>query len=654
MRVLSDPRVRQLVLPLFVLLMAAALRLGEPGILRYEYDEMQVTVLAKDLVAGRDFPLKGIVSSVGLPNTPMTIYAAAIPYFFTSSPMWATLFVALYNVVGVGLLYGFVRRYLGEAEAFFAGLVYAFNPWAVMFSRKIWAQSLLPVLVILAIWLGMLGFVERKRWAQAICLPVLAIVAQIHYGAVLLLPLYGWFVWQGRRHLSWRALAISVILCAILVAPFVIGVSRFTDEEWTRYREVFQSTGDRSGLTAQPLDDLHRLITGLEMEEWWAPQQIDEARDAIHAPALLWELLAVAAVAGALILARRYKEMRSPPVGQLPPEIMTLWIKLGYGRNYRQVVVALALWIGLPPLLFAPGWTQIYFHYFLFLIPALSILIGVCIAWLVRRRARWIQTLTLIVLVVILRTQEEGWHGLLDYVDAHATPGGMGTPLHYLMEPRDVLLKYDDVLIVNDSPWTWRSILLNEVGSVREMALTGSEIVVVPDGPFAVVSPTSEHLYRSDHHLVFPLRPGEGNIEIDRFDEGFTWEGEAGITLLEPALFDNGVRLIGYQIEPDGVRLAWQLPDAKEGYYQYFIHFEDADGNRIAQIDRLFWPCPNWRMNDRIYIRSTIDWPPETVLLRVGLYQLRGDGYVSSSVLNAEGVPIQQRVDIPITPTDAP
>jgi hypothetical protein len=94
----------------------------------------------------------------------------------------------------------------------------------------------------------------------------------------------------------WRALAVSVMLSVILVIPFVIGVSRFTDEEWERYRDVFQSTGDSPTLTTQPLDDLHRLITGLEMEQWLAPEQTAEARAAMHTPAPLWELLAVAVV----------------------------------------------------------------------------------------------------------------------------------------------------------------------------------------------------------------------------------------------------------------------------------------------------------------------------------------------------------------------
>jgi hypothetical protein len=607
-----------------VLIVAAFLRISEPGIVRYEYDEMQVTVLAKDMVAGRDFPLQGIVSSVGFPNSPMTIYIFAIPYLVSNDPVFATLFVALCNVIGVGLLWGFVKRYIGPTPAFFAGLVYAVNPWAIMFSRKIWAQSLLAMPVILMFWLGMLGFVERKRWVQAFCLPVLAIIAQIHYSGMMLIPAYAWFLWRGRRDLAWRAMIAGVIMSGLLALPFLVGISRFTDEEWTRYEDIIHTNEAKRQLTTKPLTDLHRLITGLEMERWWTPQQTAEGRDSIDAPTLFWELLVVAALAGAVILVRQ--------------------------QDYRRSIEPLALWIGLPVGLFALGWTNVIFHYFLFVIPPAAILIGVCADWLFTQRPRWMQSLITITLTLILLTQIRGWYGLLDYVDTHSTPHGIGTPIHYLMEPRTTLVQYDDVLIVNDSPWTWRSILLNEIGSVREVALPGGKIVVVPDGDFAVISPTPDpdHIYHSDNYQIFPLRPDEGGYRIDHFEDGFKWEGEAGVTLIDPALFDNGVQLIGYALDQQGVLLAWQLPEARSKSYQYFIHFEDKDENRIAQIDSLFWPGKNWRLNDRVYIRYTLDWPKETTLLRVGMYQLRGHGYINSNVLNTDGVPVQQWVDIPV------
>jgi hypothetical protein len=158
--------------------------------------------------------------------------------------------------------------------------------------------------------------------------------------------------------------------------------------------------------------------------------------------------------------------------------------------------------IVLPPLLLR--WAdQAVFSLFPPQLPA-AILIGVCVAWLVHRRARWVQGITLALLALILLTQIRGWYGLLHYIDTHATPNGVGAPIHYLMTPREVLVRYDDVLVVSDSPWVWRSILLNEIPAVREAAVAQSEIVVVPDGAFAVVHPDQTILIIPSIISLFP------------------------------------------------------------------------------------------------------------------------------------------------------
>src|SRR6185436_12168680 len=100
--------------------------------------------LALDLVHGHGVPLLGIDSSVGIRNPPVSVYLMAIPYLFTSNPVVATSYVALLSVIAVLLLYALVRRYYGPLAALVAAALYAVGPWAVIFSRKIWAQDMLP------------------------------------------------------------------------------------------------------------------------------------------------------------------------------------------------------------------------------------------------------------------------------------------------------------------------------------------------------------------------------------------------------------------------------------------------------------------------------------------------------------------------------
>ena len=60
---------------------------------------------------------------------------------------------------------------IGRTVALLAGLTYALNPWAILYSRKIWAQDFHTPFVLLGLGLGLYGFIEGKRWAQAACLP---------------------------------------------------------------------------------------------------------------------------------------------------------------------------------------------------------------------------------------------------------------------------------------------------------------------------------------------------------------------------------------------------------------------------------------------------------------------------------------------------
>ncbi len=58
--------------------------------------------------------------------------------------------------------------------------MFAVSRWAVIFSRKIWAQNLLPLFVVAWIASAGLAFVERRPRFIVVHLLSLAIAAQIH------------------------------------------------------------------------------------------------------------------------------------------------------------------------------------------------------------------------------------------------------------------------------------------------------------------------------------------------------------------------------------------------------------------------------------------------------------------------------------------
>ena len=53
-------------------------------------------------------------------------------------PVWITGFIALINTLAVAGCYLLTSRWFGLGPAIVASMLFALNPWAVIFSRKIW------------------------------------------------------------------------------------------------------------------------------------------------------------------------------------------------------------------------------------------------------------------------------------------------------------------------------------------------------------------------------------------------------------------------------------------------------------------------------------------------------------------------------------
>ncbi len=638
-----------------VLVVAAALRLSAPGVVEFLHDEATLSLLAQDMLISRSLPLTGMPSSVGLPNSPVTVYIMAVPYALSGSPLLATAYVAALNVAGAGLLWLLGHRYWGPRDGLAAGLVYAASPWAALYSRKIWAQDFLTPFLLLALVLGFVGFVEGRRWAQAAFWPAFLFALQIHIAAWGLLPLGLWFLWAGRRRLSWPALGLGAALAAIVLAPYAAGLAQTLAEDPARLANALGGAQARSGgLALNPEVLLHaaRLATGYGLELWAvAPEQTADLLARVPPPGPLWGapgLLALLGLAG-------------------------VWVR------YRGRALFLTLWAGLPLATFALTWTPLYIHYLIAALPALALLTGVGFEWAVALLARpgrppaaggagaGRSPLALALwggLGAVLLTQAAWWFGLLGYVDRTNTPGGFGTPLHYMMDVRAALADAGDVVVISDGnrlaydqePVIWMVMLRDTARCVRTLA-GDHGLAVFPDGPFAVLyAPNAPagavaDLYTTDAPERHPLRPGEGAYTIHRFAAA-PQPPLPPLTPLDPApRYDNGARLTGYRLEAERLILEWRLPGpvmGQRGDLQYFAHFLDADGNALGQRDVSFWPGRYWCAGDRVLTWTAATPPAGTAILRVGLYLLQGERYTNSNVLDEADNPIAPWADIPL------
>lgn len=638
-----------------ILFVAALLRFGDAGVTEFFHDEAILSILAQDMARGESFPTVGIISSVGIPNPPVSVYVLALPYLLTDNPLIATLFIAGLNVIGVGLLWGIAHRYFSPTVALVASLTYALNPWAVLYSRKIWAQDFVTPFLLLAIMLGLLGFVERKRWAQALCLPVFLFALQIHFAAWALLPLYFvllWMGWRGRNEQRTASplpmIGLSVILAGLVMLPFAVGLVQTFQQDSTRISDALNrsETSTGFGFSLDALRYTAYLATGLGIETWVAPNQQPDLLARVPVLSTLWLIIGVLALVG----------------------LAALWWR------DRLLALFVSAWALLPLLVFTPTWTTVYPHYFIGAIPAYALLAGLGLEMLITVGAQTIasiqtasnrrlpRTVLLVAYCAILATQGIWWRGLMRYVDTTeitlaAGTSGYTTPVRDLLNVRDAVREFEDVVILSDGmrvlfdvePARWAVMLRDSARCVRTLPSDG--FAVFPQARFAaVIAPNAPNnalnrLYRNETEQTFPTR--SGSYTVNTFDVAPEWS-ETRIVPTQ-AQFANGVTLTGYALTDNRVYMQWALPESTDTDYQYFLHLLDIHGNVIQQRDTSFWSGRHWCAGDRLISWQQVD-TANAAAIRVGFYILGNDAgeYFPVDVLDALGNPAGNWVDIAV------
>ena len=621
-------RRKDLLTLLAVLFAAALVRFSDPGLVEFKLDEAWLTRLAREFAAGGALPLLGMPSSVGVPNPPTGVYVMALPYALTSDPVVATMFVAALNVAGVGLLWLLAHRYLGRTVALVAGLTYALSPWAVLYSRKIWAQDFHTPFVLGALLLGLYGFVEGKRWAQLLCLPLLVFALQIHFAAWALLPLYLWLLWSGRRRIWWPGLALSLVLTALTLAPYASGLAQLVESDPARLPSGLpvRAAPEFNGVA---LRTIGQFATGLGVEAELAQDDAADLLAAVPQMQPLWLLLGVLAAAGVVLIWR---------------------------PRYRALAGLVLLWGLLPVLVFAVEWTGVYPHYFIASIPALCLLTGVTVDWLTRHAPGQplSGTIVLTAFAAILLTQFMWWRGAMRFT-ALGENAFFGTPLGELMPLRETLLDRDHVVLQTEDarldysqpPAIWHAMLAYRGACFA--AVSGNALYVAPPGPFAVVAaPDGEDVEIDAYTLPagIPYSISTGGDPYRLYEAAIAADIDWSAT--SPAQFSNGVALTGYALN-GGLRLRWSTPPARDERYQYFVHLLDASGERVAQHDGPFLDGRMWCADTSVITQPPLDLPDGAVTLRVGQYRLAGDRFINADLLNTDGSLAGPWYDIPLT-----
>ncbi len=205
-----------------ITLLAGFFRLTNLNLIEFKTDEALNLFLATRPLFGHPFPAEGTVSSVGIPNPPLFNYILFPIVFFTLNPKTITFFIALANTMAIGFLFLLIKRYYSTTTAVITSILFAISPWAILYSRKIWAPDILLPFLIGLLWSShKIAIDNRKKYWTAYFLFSLLLV-QLHQSSLFFLtPITLFLVIRKRQIFSFRYAFFGFILGIIPLLPFL-------------------------------------------------------------------------------------------------------------------------------------------------------------------------------------------------------------------------------------------------------------------------------------------------------------------------------------------------------------------------------------------------------------------------------------------------
>lgn len=200
----------------------------------------------------------GMPSSKAILNPGLSawVFVFLAKLFAAADPVGLARAVQLCNVAALIALLAFAWRGVPLAERetwLWATALAALNPLAVLFQRKIWPPSVLPLVLVILL----LGWSRRQRCGGAFLWGLLGVLCgQIHMaGFFFAAALAGWALLLDRHRVAWRGWLLGSMLGCLPMLP------------WLHYLVTSAGAGSRFNW------QFHRLV---EMKFWthWATEPL--------------------------------------------------------------------------------------------------------------------------------------------------------------------------------------------------------------------------------------------------------------------------------------------------------------------------------------------------------------------------------------------
>jgi hypothetical protein len=190
--------------------------------MEYKADEAYMFHRTQAVGVSEPWPWLGERSGVGLRNPGLSVWVFVVParVLGLHDPTAVDRIVEVVNIAALLVLIVFGMRCVREREPWlWATALMALSPTAIVLSRKIWAQSLLPFFSALAF---MAWWARRERWAAFLWGLSGPLLGQVHMsGFFFAAGLALWTALFDRRSVHWRLWLAGTLLGSVTLAPWL-------------------------------------------------------------------------------------------------------------------------------------------------------------------------------------------------------------------------------------------------------------------------------------------------------------------------------------------------------------------------------------------------------------------------------------------------
>lgn len=205
-----------------VFIAGSIFRLTNLDLIEFKTDEAINLFLAARPIFGHAFAPGSTVSSVGVLNPPLLNYLLFPLTLISLDPRFITFFIALANTLGIGFFALVIKKYHNNILAYITGLLIAFSPWGIIYSRKIWTQDLIFPFFIPFLFSLYKVSVEKDEKYWFVFSIFSAFLIQLHQTSLFFIFLIFLFLIINKVKINFKYLIIGFVVGLIPFIPYII------------------------------------------------------------------------------------------------------------------------------------------------------------------------------------------------------------------------------------------------------------------------------------------------------------------------------------------------------------------------------------------------------------------------------------------------